>query len=67
MLAVSLFATFERLKIHESSADSDTNGVQASRRWLALVLVLVNVALGLYPAPLFEIITEWNVLIGTYP
>ncbi len=67
VLAVSLFATFERLKNHESSADSDTNGVQASRRWLVLVLVLVNVALGLYPAPLFEIITEWNVLIGTYP
>ena len=67
VLAVSLSATFERLKMHESSADSDTNGVQASRRRLALVLVLVNVALGLYPAPLFEIITEWNVLIGTYP
>ena len=67
LLAVCLSLTFERLKLTGSSTDGSTQGFGASRRWLALCLVLVSLALGIYPAPLFETITEWNVLIGTYP
>ena len=67
LLAVSLSLTFERLKLTGSSADGSRQGIGASRRWLALFLVIASLALGIYPAPLFETITEWNLLIGTYP
>ena len=67
LLAVSLSLTFERLNLTGSSAEGSSQGIGTSRRWLALFLVLVSMALGIYPAPLIETITEWNVLIGTYP
>ncbi len=67
LVAISLSVSFERLRLDGSSTDGNTQDIAASRRWLPLVLVVVSVVLGIYPAPLFETISEWNVLIGTYP
>lgn len=67
LLAISLSLTFERLRLAGSSTDDSTQGIAASRRWLPVLLLLVSIALGIYPTPLFETISDWNVLIGTYP
>lgn len=67
ILAVFLSLSFERLNFGRATAGGDISGIGASRRWLAVLFMFFNLALGIYPAPLFGVITEWNVLIGTYP
>ena len=67
LLAISLSLTFERLELAGSPAVGSTQYREVSRRWLAVLLVLLSLALGIYSEPLFQTISEWNVLIGTYP